>query len=216
MSEQRRRRRKLDSEERALWDKIAQTVAPLASHMRQVGADLASARQDEPLPPPFADSTPSPQKAPMALTPVPDDAALEALWQKGIGGHGKASPDRPTKSGLLPLEHGTSPGVDRRTADRFRKGRMTVDGRLDLHGMTQEQAHSALHSFIERAAANGLRCLLVITGKGMRGEGVLRRMVPRWLNDSRLRPLILSFSHAQIPDGGDGALYVLVKRRRAD
>lgn len=214
MSERSRRRRKLDSEERALWDKVAQTVAPLASHLRQVGADLASARDEDPLPPPFADKPAA--KAPISLTPVPDDATLEALWQQGIGGQGKPLTPRPAKSSLLPLEHGTSPGVDRRTADRFRKGRMAVEGRLDLHGMTQAQAYGALHSFIERASATGLRCVLVITGKGMQGQGVLRRMVPRWLNDTRLRPLILSFSHAQIPDGGDGALYVLVKRRRTD
>jgi DNA-nicking Smr family endonuclease len=221
MSERSRRRRPLSPEERQLWDLLAKTVAPLSTHMRQIGADLASSREPElepERPPPFADRPAGTIKAKVVTVPraIPDDDALEALWLKGISGSGKepTPPSRATVMGLPLLEHGASPGVDRRTADRFRKGRMIVEKRLDLHGMTQEQAHGSLNRFLEHSASTGIRCVLVITGKGMRGEGILRRMVPRWLNDARLRPLILSFSHAQIPDGGDGALYILLKRRR--
>ena len=87
--------------------------------------------------------------------------------------------------------------------------------------MTQEVAHRALDSFIGGAAKQGLRCVIVITGKGLRGlaesvgdAGILRNAVPRWLNESNLRPKILAFTAAQPRDGGGGALYVLLRRAR--
>ena len=91
---------------------------------------------------------------------------------------------------------------------------MAIDQRLDLHGMTQDSAHAALSTTIGRAFDTGRRCLLVITGKGHGGEGVLRRQVPRWLNQPPLRERILSFAAARPQHGGDGALYILIKRRR--
>lgn len=113
------------------------------------------------------------------------------------------------------LTHGHTPGIDRRTADRMKRGEMAIDGRIDLHGLTQEAAHVALNGFIARSYAMGRRCLLVVTGKGTReGTGVLRRTVPHWLNDRPLRGVILAFAHAQPRDGGEGALYVLLKRQR--
>jgi DNA-nicking Smr family endonuclease len=115
---------------------------------------------------------------------------------------------------LPDLSHGASPGVDRRTAERLHRGQMVIDGRIDLHGMTQTEAHDALAAFMDRAEARGWRCVLVITGKGMRGGGVLRAAVPRWLNLSPHRARILSFGAARPKDGGDGALYVLLRRRR--
>lgn len=117
---------------------------------------------------------------------------------------------------VLPeLSHGASPGVDRRTAERLHRGRMEIDGKIDLHGMTQSEAHDALAVFMDRAEARGWRCVLVITGKGTRpGGGVLRASVPRWLNLPPHRARILSFGAARPKDGGDGALYVLLRRRR--
>ena len=117
---------------------------------------------------------------------------------------------------LPSLEPGDSPGLDRRSAERLRRGRVGIEARLDLHGMTQEEAHRALARFIRRAAEEGRRLVLVITGKGsLTGErGVLRAAVPRWLNEAALRPSILSFTWAQPKDGGSGALYVLLRRRR--
>lgn len=114
------------------------------------------------------------------------------------------------------LEIGATAGIDRRTADRFRRGRMAIEGRLDLHGLYQEEAHEALRGFIAGAAARGQRCVLVVTGKGRvsQGGGVLRRAVPKWLNQPGLREHILSIAQARIEDGGDGAIYVLLKRRR--
>lgn len=115
---------------------------------------------------------------------------------------------------------GAPPNVDRNTALRFKKGDMPIEATLDLHGMTQESAHAALAAFIARARAAGRRCLLVITGKGRRagsgGEsvGVLRANVPRWLNGADLRPHVLAMTHARPRHGGEGALYVLLKRVR--
>jgi DNA-nicking Smr family endonuclease len=126
-----------------------------------------------------------------------------------------AAPAKPSKS-LPPLAPGASPGVDRRTAEKFRRGQLAVEARLDLHGLTQEEAHRALASFIQRAHASGLRTVLVITGKGGFGDarGVLKEAVPRWLNESDLRPRVLSCAWAQPKHGGAGALYVLLRRQR--
>ena len=124
----------------------------------------------------------------------------------------------PVKRGtsLPPLSPGQSPGVDRRTAERFRRGQLAVEAQLDLHGLTQEKAHRALASFVQEAHASGLRTVLVITGKGGFGDarGVLREAVPRWLNEGDLRPRVLSCAWAQPKHGGTGALYVLLRRQR--
>ena len=111
---------------------------------------------------------------------------------------------------------GDGAGLDRRTHDRLRRGRMEIEGRLDLHGMTRERAHQALSMFLHRAAERGARCVLVVTGKGSarEGGGVLRRDVPHWLNQGGLRPLVLAFHQAQVRDGGEGAFYILLRRRR--
>ena len=88
--------------------------------------------------------------------------------------------------------------------------------RLDLHGLDQDRARTALASFLWRASEDGWRAVLVITGKGSRGDGVLRRMVPHWLADPSLRALVAGVSEAQRHHGGAGALYVALKRRPAN
>jgi len=126
------------------------------------------------------------------------------------------SPTPPTKAKLPPLSLGGVAGVDRRTAERLRRGRLPVEARLDLHGSTQDEAHRRLVAFIARAAAAGLRCVLIVTGKGAvsQGGGVLRRRLPDWLAQADCRPHILSLTRAQPKDGGDGAFYVLLRRQR--
>lgn len=105
-------------------------------------------------------------------------------------------------------------GIDRRTAQRLRRGQMPVDGRLDLHGMTQSEAHERLSSFIAIKQRQGARCVLIITGRGLRSAGVLRHMTPRWLDTPPNRDRVLAHTVAQTRHGGDGALYVLLRRRR--
>ncbi|HXP77372.1 MAG TPA: Smr/MutS family protein [Stellaceae bacterium] len=165
-----------------------------------------------------------------------------ALWRRTMRDVAPLAPERPTRgpkeaepetervqrphrvvpapvkraTSLPPLSPGDSPGVDRRTAEKFRRGQLAVEARLDLHGMTQGEAHRALVSFIRGSHEDGLRTVLVITGKGGFGDarGVLREAVPRWLNESDLRPRVLSCAWAQPKHGGAGALYMLLRRQR--
>lgn len=206
MTARRRSRRALTADEDRLWQLVVKDAVPLDPEARAVFSEaLADAAAEQPPP-----ARPAPPSAPpLAEAPLPP-AALPTFR---VGERVIEAAVRVRQ--MLPgLGHGDSPGVDKRTAQRFKRGRMDIDGTIDLHGMTQEAAHIALHRFVESGAATGKRCLLVITGKGTRGEGVLRGAVPRWLNDERLRRHILSYSHAQPQHGGTGALYVLLKRRR--
>jgi len=114
------------------------------------------------------------------------------------------------------LIHGLSHGIDRRQAERFRKGKLTIEGKIDLHGRTQQDAHDDLLAFLRRAHGAGKRNVLVVTGKGMTKSktGVLRQAVPRWLNEPAFRSLVLAFDYAERQHGGEGAIYVLLKRVR--
>lgn len=111
-------------------------------------------------------------------------------------------------------------GIDRRTADRLRRGAMAIEARLDLHGLHQGEAQAALTRFLLGAYDSGHRCVLVITGKGSRSllsdteGGVLRRTLPVWLGMSPLASIVLLHSTARAKDGGAGAFYILLRRRR--
>ena len=114
------------------------------------------------------------------------------------------------------LSHGAMPGVDRRSSQRLRRGQIEIDARIDLHGMSQTVAYQSLMRFLEESWRGWRKCVLVITGKGLRetGEiGILRRQVPKWLNDDA-RSMIQGFSYAHRRHGGEGALYVLMRKRR--
>jgi DNA-nicking Smr family endonuclease len=89
-----------------------------------------------------------------------------------------------------------------------------IEQTIDLHGLTQEQAHERLGQFLAEAQQSGRRCLLVVTGKGLAHGGVLRHMVPRWLNQRPNRERVLAFAPAQPKHGGGGALYLLIRRKR--
>jgi len=108
--------------------------------------------------------------------------------------------------------------LGRRMKQRIARGKETIDGRLDLHGLTQSEAHATLLRFLRTASTRGARLVLVITGKGARaGEGergVLRRQVPQWLGLPDFRALVVGFEDAHIGHGGEGALYVRVRRQR--
>lgn len=126
-----------------------------------------------------------------------------------------APPPPAPKPVAPPLERGQIAGVDKRQAERLRRGKTEIEGRIDLHGMTLENAHRRLTDFLEDAQDAGKRAVLVVTGKGVReGTGVIRMQVPRWLNEPRLRPLVLAYEYAQPKDGGMGALYILLRRKR--
>jgi DNA-nicking Smr family endonuclease len=100
--------------------------------------------------------------------------------------------------------------LDRRSAQRLKRGTAAIEARLDLHGMTQSEAHAALSRFLARAQAQERRLVLVITGK----SGVLHGAVPRWLHEEPCRGHVLAVSRAHVPHGGEGALYVKLRRKR--
>lgn len=105
--------------------------------------------------------------------------------------------------------------IDTKTHGRIAKGRIQIDARIDLHGLTQAEAHGLLLSFLHRAHSSGLRHVLVITGKGSSptSEGVLRRAVPGWFATAPFRALVSGHSSASRRHGGDGAFYVRLRRK---
>jgi DNA-nicking Smr family endonuclease len=123
------------------------------------------------------------------------------------------APQRPPAPPLAPL--------GRRLKQKLGRGTEPIEGRIDLHGLTQADAHAALAHFLRRAQHDGARVVLVITGKGARADagpsaerGVLRRQVPLWLESAELRPYVVGFEDAGRGHGGAGALYVRVRRGR--
>lgn len=166
--------------------------------------------------------------------PVPDPSASaepSATPQKPAGHASSATPGAPAPTELLPSHlqehaHGGAPGMDRRLQLRLKRGQVPIEARIDLHGMSREKAHVALNGFLARQEALGRRCVLVITGKGRpdwhrpawgaeeREIGVIRRALPGWLRDYPNKERVLAFTSAQPQDGGKGAWYVLLRRRR--
>ncbi len=119
-----------------------------------------------------------------------------------------------------------SSGLDRRTAQRLKRGQFPIEAHLDLHGFTQKQARNELDTFLESSFASGKRCVLIITGKGSSkrhdeysnhgasSTGILRTAVPQWLNEQENGARVVAYCPAQPHDGGAGALYVLLRRQR--
>ena len=105
-------------------------------------------------------------------------------------------------------------GIDSSSAKKIQQGKMPLEARLDLHGLSQLEARHYLQQFIVTALQNGLRNILVITGKGRMGQGVLRTNVPQWLSERPLSDHIIAFGPSRPQDGGAGALYVRLKRIR--
>jgi DNA-nicking Smr family endonuclease len=125
-------------------------------------------------------------------------------------------PARPTKPPAPPLAP-----IDRRLKRDLSRGRATIDAALDLHGLTQAEAHQALRGFLRHSQARGARLVIIVTGKGgpldevgqwPNERGVLRRLTPQWLRESDLRSVVLGFEEAGRAHGGSGALYVRLRR----
>jgi DNA-nicking Smr family endonuclease len=180
-----RRKRSLSEEERALWESVAKQLKPLRKKPRAARPDLVEAAS--------------------VLKPVasPKPPASAKILQA-------PKPEVPVAPPLAPL--------GRRERSQLSRGKKQIDARLDLHGMTQTRAHHALSGFLHRAHHDGLTFVLVITGKGKMGaeseRGVLRRQVPHWLSLPEFRSLVVGFEEAHIGHGGEGALYVRIRRAR--
>ena len=109
---------------------------------------------------------------------------------------------------------GETSGIDRTSARRMQRGQAYIEDRLDLHGLSQEQAQKEVKAFISSAVQKNFRHVLIITGKGRDGHGILREKVPEWLKDVPLCYHLNAISYAQPKDGGKGALYIRLKRQR--
>jgi DNA-nicking Smr family endonuclease len=174
-----------DTEDAALWQKAMADVKPL--RRRRPRKRRAGSAE----PPQAAPSNAATTTRPAApVQPPPAKLAATPRAQPGTG-------------------------IDRATLARLKRGDIPISGRLDLHGMTQADAHAALDGFIGRAASAGKRLLLVITGKGSDGDGVLRRMLPRWINSGPHAARVLRIEAAHARHGGGGAWYVYLRRDRA-
>jgi DNA-nicking Smr family endonuclease len=180
-----RRKRSLSEEEHALWESVAKQTKPLRKKPRAAKAEGAPAAE-----------------APAAAKPTVPPKPLPSVKIPRM-----ATPPAPP---LAPL--------GRRERAQLSRGRKEIDARLDLHGMTQTRAHRALSGFLLRAHREGLTFVLVITGKGKMGaeseRGVLRRQVPQWLSLPEFRSLVVGFEEAHIGHGGEGALYVRIRRSK--
>jgi DNA-nicking Smr family endonuclease len=135
-------------------------------------------------------------------------AATATAAPKAIGREAQIAHAPPALDPQRPI------GIDRRSWLRLKRGQVMIEQTIDLHGLTQEQAHERLGQFLAEAQQTGRRCLLVVTGKGLTHGGVLRHMVPRWLNERPNRERVLAFAPAQPKHGGAGALYLLIRRKR--
>ena len=188
------RRRGLTYEDRVLWTHITKAVRPLRAGTKNVGSDVDNVVE-----------TPKPP-ARQATKHPPKFKKLVSAVQATVAPRAAAKPAAPS---LEPLT--------RRMKQRVAKGKHAIDARLDLHGFTQGEAHSVLLRFLRTARERDARLVLVITGKGRGGEmGVLRRQVPQWLGLPEFRDLVVGFEDAAITHGGEGALYVRVRRTRGE
>lgn len=152
------------------------------------------------------------KKARAASPPKPaEPAAREAVQRRAV--YVPLVPSMPAAPRPA-ARKASEPGLDRNTARRFERGEMPIDSAIDLHGLTQARAHEALDAFLGAAAKAGARMLLVVTGKGKQGEGVLRRHVPEWLRSGPHAGRILRIASARIQHGGEGAFYILLRRVR--
>ena len=117
---------------------------------------------------------------------------------------------------------GNTDNIDKNTASRFVKGNYKIDARIDLHGYTEKDAFLAVADFIKDCYIQNKRCILIITGKGIKkdddpwyeAKGVINQALLNWINHPDIRPFVLSIAQAKQSDGGSGAFYVLLKRQR--
>lgn len=191
------RRRSLDGEDRILWDKVTRTIRPIRgrSHETRVEAELKAdaLAADPPVPMPKAPPPPMSGQKPM-------DPFLPP-WRP-----------RDDRSGPRIAAAGE---LDEPTRRKITKGRLPLEGRVDLHGLTQDEALALLRGFLATARHRGLRTVIVITGKGSSpaSDGILKRMVPVWLRQGELGEHVTGLAEADRIHGGEGALYVRLKKR---
>lgn len=179
--------KQLSMEDRILWQTVAKTVRPLAGKRHE--DEIAEAEE-------FATLL-----GIVRQPPAPKQMKLPSIM--------------PALRPAPVVPRGPATTIERATKARLAKGRLAIEGKVDLHGMTQSQAHALLLSFLRRAHEDGRRHVLVVTGKGTSygSDGVLRRAVPVWLATPPFRRLVGAHEPAAIRHGGSGALYVRLRRQ---
>ncbi len=186
--------RNLTPQERELWNKV-----------------IAGAREIHPLKPtvkPAAKSTAKPAKT------VSEPGKTVSVAPFRIG-------SRAPRPDTMPVHVSAPPAMDSKTFRKMKSGKLAPEARIDLHGLTLAEAHPRLIAFVQQASMRGHRLVLVITGKGTSRRrdsfharpGALRREVPHWLRSAPLSPLVLQVAEANRKHGGEGALYVYLRRR---
>lgn len=198
----RRKTRKLTAEDRAVWAHVTRDATPLSGRRPPQQVDVADMPEEGPAAPPPPGPAPRPQP------------------------RRKVAPEPPIRISLVPDPAvslpGRAPSMDAKAYGKLKRGKLSPEARIDLHGMTADRAHGALRGFILDASARGLRLVLVITGKGRAApdsmtphrKGVLRTAVPQWLSMAPLSPLVLEVAPAHQRHGGQGAYYVYLRRRK--
>ena len=176
-------------EDKILWQRVTQQVTPLPGRLQKIAVPTPAETPAQKPAKTLDGARKKPQSRPTIAASIPPAASVK----------------------LVDLRQGDRAGLDGRTQRRLFRGDVPIDRRLDLHGHTAARAQVKLQSFIEDAAYSGCRCVLVITGKG---AGVLQSHVPDWLKRAPLSGLVLALAEARQTDGGSGAFYVLLRRRR--
>ncbi len=158
---------------------------------------------------------------------LPPDLSAEdrRLWARVSGSAAKRPPSPAAK---LPtraittaprpapaLAHGAPEALEPRRQRRLSRERDPIEATLDLHGFGRFEAEDQLRAFLTHAQARGLRAVLVVTGQGRRGGGVIRASIQEWLQSHALRGVVSGFASAHRRHGGDGAFYVTLRRRGA-
>ena len=178
-------KRDLTPEEQKAWDQVRKSVRPIGS----------AARVAKPKPETAGELT-SEQDTPAPMASPSGKPAKPAR---------NTPPSHRSRTSVRPQDR----GHDR----KVRRGKIEISARFDLHGHTQQSAWSALPAFLMREQARGARCVIVITGKGKFGEGVLKRNFLHWLEMPQARSLVSGYARAHPRHGGAGAFYVFLKRR---
>lgn len=181
--------RKLTHEDRIVWETVARTVRRLSGLAHPVMVDEDTMEG--------------------LLMPAAEPAAPKQV------GRPRADPSQPPR--IIKPEPRLHP-IERPVQKKLARGRVSIDGKIDLHGLNQSEAHNLLLDFLARAHQRGLRHVLVVTGKGAShgSEGVLKRAVPQWLGKPEFRFLVSGHEPAARGHGGDGAMYIRLRRQRGN
>ena len=202
------------NEDSALWALITKTVKPLKNDKAFSEPETTHSKEED-----FALEQ---QKQEQTEEDKKQNRAEETKFQNDGIAYSSPSLKDPDQA---PVKR-PSRDIDKRSLQKLKRGQYKIEGRLDLHGMTQIKARDTLFSFLQASYHQGKRCVLVITGKGRQEiedesgyllhqeKGVLKKNLPVWLNDPSCRDIVLQHSQAQPKHGGGGAFYVLLRRNR--